>query len=98
MLVRADLFAELGGFDAKTFPGAEDLDLCWRARIAGARVMVAPDARVRHRQADKVHDTDEAVSPAVRAAQPAPRDAEVRVRLVARVPRADRAACSRSSR
>jgi GT2 family glycosyltransferase len=65
MLVRADLFAELGGFDAMTFPGAEDLDLCWRARIAGARVMVAPDARVRHRQEDKIHDTSEAVSPAV---------------------------------
>jgi GT2 family glycosyltransferase len=65
MLVRADLFGELGGFDAMTFPGAEDLDLCWRARIAGARVMVAPDARARHRQADKVHDTSEAVSPAV---------------------------------
>ena len=65
MLVRSDLFAELGGFDAMTFPGAEDLDLCWRARIAGARVMVAPDARVRHRQADKIHDSDAAVSPAV---------------------------------
>lgn len=65
MLVRADLFGELGGFDEKTFPGAEDLDLCWRARIAGARVMVAPDARARHRQADKVHDTAEAVTPAV---------------------------------
>lgn len=65
MLVRADLFEELGGFDARTFPGAEDLDLCWRARIAGARVMVAPDARARHRRADKVHDTSEAVSPAI---------------------------------
>ncbi len=65
MLVRSDLFAELGGFDAMTFPGAEDLDLCWRARIAGARVMVAPDARARHRRADKVHDTSEAVPPAV---------------------------------
>ncbi len=51
MLVRADLFRELGGFDPATFPGAEDLDLCWRARLAGARVLVAPDARVRHRQA-----------------------------------------------
>jgi GT2 family glycosyltransferase len=51
MLVRADLFAELGGFDPATFPGAEDLDLCWRARLAGARVLVAPDARVSHRQA-----------------------------------------------
>lgn len=48
MLVRADLFAELGGFDAKTYPGGEDLDLCWRARIAGARVLVVPDARARH--------------------------------------------------
>lgn len=48
MLVRADLFAELGGFDPATEPGAYDLDLCWRARLAGARVLVAPDARVGH--------------------------------------------------
>jgi GT2 family glycosyltransferase len=53
MLVRADLFRELGGFDPATFPGAEDLDLCWRARLAGARVLVAPDARVRHREVRK---------------------------------------------
>lgn len=51
MLVRADLFAELQGFDPETFPGAEDLDLCWRARLAGARVLVVPDARAAHRQA-----------------------------------------------
>ena len=51
MLVRADLFHELGGFDPATFPGSDDLDLCWRARLAGARVLVAPDARVRHRRA-----------------------------------------------
>ncbi|MEX2267995.1 MAG: glycosyltransferase [Acidimicrobiia bacterium] len=51
MLVRADLFDELGGFDPDTFPGSEDLDLCWRARLAGARVMVAPDARARHGEA-----------------------------------------------
>lgn len=48
MLVRADLFFELGGFDPATEPGAYDLDLCWRARLAGARVLVAPDARVGH--------------------------------------------------
>ena len=35
----------------RAFPGAEDLDLCWRARLAGARVLVAPDARVRHHEA-----------------------------------------------
>ncbi len=51
MLVRTDLFTELGGFDPSAFPGAEDLDLCWRARLLGARVIVAPDARASHRQA-----------------------------------------------
>ena len=47
MLVRADLFGELGGFDVECLPGHADLDLCWRARSAGARVMVVPDARAR---------------------------------------------------
>jgi len=47
-LVRADLFAELGGFDPHIFVLGEDLDLCWRAQVAGARVVVAPAARVRH--------------------------------------------------
>jgi GT2 family glycosyltransferase len=47
-LVRADLFKEIGGFDPDIFAMGEDLDLCWRAQIAGARVLVAPQARVRH--------------------------------------------------
>ncbi len=47
-LVRADLFAELGGFDPAIVAMGEDLDLCWRAQVAGARVIVAPAARVRH--------------------------------------------------
>ncbi|HEU5306609.1 MAG TPA: glycosyltransferase family 2 protein, partial [Acidimicrobiia bacterium] len=58
MLVRTDLFEELQGFDPETFPGAEDLDLCWRARLAGARVLVVPDARATHREAatDRLRD------------------------------------------
>ncbi|HTD50127.1 MAG TPA: glycosyltransferase [Acidimicrobiia bacterium] len=48
LLVRADLFVELGGFDIQTAPGSDDIDLCWRARLAGARVLVAPTSRVRH--------------------------------------------------
>ena len=47
-LVRADLFTELGGFDPEIFAMGEDLDLCWRAQVLGARVVVAPGARVRH--------------------------------------------------
>ncbi|MBV9935659.1 MAG: glycosyltransferase family 2 protein, partial [Actinobacteria bacterium] len=50
-LVRADLFAALGGFDAAMNLYGEDLDLCWRAQVAGARVVVAPGARVRHLEA-----------------------------------------------
>ena len=41
-LVRADLFAALGGFDAVVDRDGEDLDLSWRARLLGARVMVVP--------------------------------------------------------
>ncbi|HEY2429161.1 MAG TPA: glycosyltransferase [Acidimicrobiales bacterium] len=50
-LVRADLFATLGGFDGGYLLLGEDLDLGWRAHIAGARVVVAPQARVRHLEA-----------------------------------------------
>jgi GT2 family glycosyltransferase len=49
-LVRADLFSEIGGYDARIFAMGEDLDLCWRSQVAGARVVVAPLARVRHLQ------------------------------------------------
>jgi GT2 family glycosyltransferase len=50
-LVRADLFRELGGYDAGIPSMGEDLDLSWRAQISGARVVVAPNARVRHLEA-----------------------------------------------
>ncbi len=61
MLVRTDLFHELGGFDPATFPGADDVDLCWRARLVGARVVVAPSARVRHRRATPPEARDDRV-------------------------------------
>jgi GT2 family glycosyltransferase len=49
-LVRADLFRTLGGFDPAISFHGDDVDLCWRAHLTGARVIVAPDARVRHRE------------------------------------------------
>jgi GT2 family glycosyltransferase len=51
ILIRADLWRELEGFDAGIVAMGEDLDLSWRSQVAGSRVVVAPDARVRHRQA-----------------------------------------------
>jgi GT2 family glycosyltransferase len=47
-LIRADLLRTLGGFDEAVVAMGEDLDLSWRAQIAGARIVVAPEARVRH--------------------------------------------------
>jgi GT2 family glycosyltransferase len=47
-LIRADLFEELDGYDPAIVAMGEDLDLCWRAQVVGARIIVAPDARVRH--------------------------------------------------
>ncbi len=50
-LVRADLFHMLGGYDPAIDFLGEDLDLCWRAHVAGARVLVVPDARAQHQEA-----------------------------------------------
>jgi GT2 family glycosyltransferase len=48
LLVRADLFRLLGGYnDSISFYG-DDIDLCWRAHLSGARVVVVPSTRVRH--------------------------------------------------
>ncbi len=50
MLVRADLFKTLGGFEPTIDFHGDDLDLCWRAHLSGARVVVVPEARARHRE------------------------------------------------
>jgi len=49
LMVRADLFRELGGFDDAIDFYGEDVEFCWRMHHSGARVVVAPSARVRHR-------------------------------------------------
>ena len=50
LLVRADLFREVGGFDAELHSSGNDLDLCWRLHTTGARVVVVPSAVARHRE------------------------------------------------
>ncbi|WP_329119895.1 glycosyltransferase family 2 protein [Streptomyces sp. NBC_01353] len=51
MLIRRDVFEELGGFDRRLPLMRDDVDLCWRAHSAGHRVVVAPDAVLRHAEA-----------------------------------------------
>ncbi|MGW7422501.1 glycosyltransferase [Streptomyces sp. NPDC054813] len=51
MLIRRDVFEELGGFDRRLPLMRDDVDLCWRAHNAGHRVLIAPEAVVRHAEA-----------------------------------------------
>ncbi|WP_079102321.1 glycosyltransferase family 2 protein [Streptomyces sp. TP-A0356] len=51
MLIRRDVFEQLGGFDRHLPLMRDDVDLCWRAQAAGHRVLVAPEAVVRHAEA-----------------------------------------------
>ncbi|MCY1159842.1 MAG: glycosyltransferase family 2 protein, partial [Citricoccus sp.] len=48
LLVRADVWTALGGLDPEGPPPAAAADLCWRARLAGHRVVVVPEAVVGH--------------------------------------------------
>jgi GT2 family glycosyltransferase len=50
LLVRADLFRTVAGFDPAIDFYGDDVDLCWRAHLGGARVVVVPTARARHRE------------------------------------------------
>jgi GT2 family glycosyltransferase len=48
LVIRRDLFEELGGFDERFFVYYEDLDLCLRAHRAGWDVLHCAEATARH--------------------------------------------------
>src|SRR5207244_4351982 len=51
LLVRADLWRELGGFDERYAPAYyEDTDLCFALRSTGRRVLYQPRAEVVHHE------------------------------------------------
>ncbi len=50
MLVRRDVWNQLGGFDANLPLFRDDIDFCWRAHAAGYEVRVITDAVVYHRE------------------------------------------------
>lgn len=48
LFIKAELFHNFGGFDSAYFAHAEEIDLCWRLKRAGYRIMVVPQAEVFH--------------------------------------------------
>jgi GT2 family glycosyltransferase len=48
MLVRRGALLHIGGFDERMTAFRDDLDLCWRTHLTGGRVLMVPQARVRH--------------------------------------------------
>jgi len=51
MLVSREVWNRIGPPDERLSPVQEDLDFCWRARLAGFRVLMTPTALARHREA-----------------------------------------------
>ncbi|MEI8050170.1 MAG: glycosyltransferase family 2 protein [Actinomycetes bacterium] len=49
-LIRADLLRSIGGYDERYLAMGDDLEMCWRARLAGARIVCAPQAVVAHEE------------------------------------------------
>lgn len=48
LFIRAQLFHNIGGFDADFFAHSEEIDLCWRLKRAGYKIMVRPRSVVYH--------------------------------------------------
>lgn len=46
--VRAELYHQLGGFDDDFFAHMEEIDLCWRFKNDGYKIMFCPDSVVYH--------------------------------------------------
>jgi hypothetical protein len=48
LLVRACDYNKVGGLDGRFFAHNEEIDLCWRLRIMGHKIVCLPDSRVYH--------------------------------------------------
>ena len=61
MVVRRDVFLDIGRFDEALALAYNDIDLCLRLRAAGWRIVWTPSARLYHRESTSTgrHDADE---------------------------------------
>jgi len=48
LMVRREVYLSCGGLDPKFFAHMEEIDLCWRIRLAGWRIVAVPTSTVYH--------------------------------------------------
>lgn len=48
LVIRSSVWRQLGGLDERFFAHMEEIDLCWRAQIAGYQVWAVPQSHVFH--------------------------------------------------
>ena len=48
LLVRADLYTQIGGLDDRFFAHMEEIDLCWRLKRMGYRIYFVPGSTIYH--------------------------------------------------
>ena len=48
LMVRSQLYQDVGGLDKDFFAHMEEIDLCWRIRLAGNELMMVPSSHVYH--------------------------------------------------
>ena len=65
LLITRSCYEAIGGFDPRFFMYCEDVDLSWRARIAGLRTIFAPNAIAHHYVGDRPEGAN--VAPVLRS-------------------------------
>lgn len=58
MFVRAEVFHQLGGFDANFFAHMEEIDLCWRIKNQGNRILYSSASTVYHVGGGTLHKSN----------------------------------------
>ncbi len=58
LFIRSALYHELGGFDEDLFSHQEEIDLCWRMKLLGHKVMYCPGAEVMHYGGGTLHKSN----------------------------------------
>lgn len=48
LFIRSSVFHEMGGFDVDLFSHQEEIDLCWRMKLCGYKVLYCPNSEVLH--------------------------------------------------